>query len=203
LRLIWWLIAATSRQARCSGWPCCRQRPPAASKIRSIAVLASFAMNDWLRLLRSRIAIDDLPSCRTWSSAASIACRATSRAARRGNEFSPLDVNGHATLPLGHPTRGTISRFNRAVGAYFTLDRMPRPIVVQLSVNADVLVQLSSAIADSCTLEKSYHSITFIHMSRQRRPVLQRLSVHQRTFACIQSSSSRATSKLFFSIMTM
>ena len=39
--------------------------PPAASKIRSIAVLASFAMYDWLRLPRSRIAIDDLPSCRT------------------------------------------------------------------------------------------------------------------------------------------
>src|SRR5262245_51413787 len=55
LRLIWWLIAVTSRQARCSGWPCCRQRPPAASKIRSIAVLASFAINDWVRLLRSRI----------------------------------------------------------------------------------------------------------------------------------------------------
>src|SRR6516225_9176105 len=69
LRLIWWLIAATSRQARCSGWLCCRQRPPAASKIRSVAVLASLAINDWERLLRSRIAIDDLPSRRTWSSA--------------------------------------------------------------------------------------------------------------------------------------
>src|SRR6266550_1525976 len=63
LRLIWWLIAATSRQARCSGWPCCRQRPPAASKIRSIAVLASCAMNDWVRRPSSRIAIADLPLC--------------------------------------------------------------------------------------------------------------------------------------------
>ncbi len=43
--------------------------------------LASFAMNDWVRLLRSRIAIDDLPSCRTSSSAAST--RAAPPAGRR------------------------------------------------------------------------------------------------------------------------